>query len=241
MAAVTVTALGTLAGAAFARWSRPRTLLGGGEVVQKRPSLLRIALSSTAVSAAALSAAMIGIGGMLTAKVRNPSHDSVDFAPPHSPSVNVWPDPESERIPAAPAERIERSPSELFAAAYTAHRQAQFRTARVLYTEFLRTYPGDPIAPIAAYELGCLNMDVFGDIQTALRDFERARVLDVNGTLKEALLVRLVRANAARGDARALREHCSAYQKLYPFGADARLVEELCELSRPPRAPSHRR
>jgi len=136
--------------------------------------------------------------------------------------------PEAEEPEVTMRRRRSRpSATELFDAARAARRDGEPSRAAEAYDRFLRAYPGNPRAGIAAIELGRLRMDRLGDPAGAARAFERALRLGAGG-LREDVMARLVRAHRAAGHGSACARARDAYLGRYPEGRHADDVRDGC-------------
>lgn len=110
--------------------------------------------------------------------------------------------------------------SEAFDAARTARREGSPQDAAQAYERFLRAYPRDRRAGLAAVELGRLRMDSLDDPAGAAEAFERALRIGP-GALREDVMARLVAARRRAGQAAACQRALDAYLARYPEGRHA--------------------
>ena len=94
----------------------------------------------------------------------------------------------------------------------------------------LASYPRDPRAGLAAFELGRLRMDRLGDMPGAVRALEQAVTLAPGAELREDALARLVAASAAAHDRSVCRRARDRYLADYAGGVHHRTVDATtCE------------
>jgi transmembrane sensor len=95
------------------------------------------------------------------------------------------------------------------------------------YGEFVRRFPRDPRAGLAAFELGRIRMDSLGDPAGAVAPLGRA-LRSSGGAFREDALARLVRVHARLGNTDRCTELRERYLRLYPSGAYRAAVAGLC-------------
>jgi hypothetical protein len=99
-----------------------------------------------------------------------------------------------------------------------------------MYQELLASYPRDPRAGLAAFELGRLRMDRLGDLPGAVRALQQAVALAPGAELREDALARLVAASAAAHDHAVCARTRARYLTDYPSGVHHRTVSAAaCE------------
>jgi transmembrane sensor len=117
---------------------------------------------------------------------------------------------------------------QLFEAANRARAAGDASGAAQGYRKLLDEYPRDSRAPLAAFELGRLQMDRLGQPAQAVSSLKRALASSSGGGFREDAMARLVMAHAATG-ARAACSHARiAYLKQYPNGVHRTTVQAQC-------------
>ena len=139
--------------------------------------------------------------------------------PPASPS---WQAP--AEAPEAPA--IHDVPAELLTAADTARRSGRADDAVPLLRRIVEHHARDPRAPLAAFTMGRVLLELDRDREAA-RAFAEARRLDPTGSLAEDALVREAEAWARAGDRETAQRRAQAYLSRYPEGRRAQDVRLL--------------
>lgn len=117
---------------------------------------------------------------------------------------------------------------ELFEHARGLWRAGRIRSAAETYQTLLTTYPRDPRAGLAAFELGRLRMDRLGDVPGAVRALEQAVALAPGAELREDALARLAAANAGAHDPNGCARVRDRYLSEYPTGVHRRTVAAVC-------------
>lgn len=120
-------------------------------------------------------------------------------------------------------------PREAFDAARTARRDGSAREAAELYERFLRDFPRDDRAGLAAFELGRLRMDSLSDPRGAAQAFGRALELAPRSPFAEDARARLVDAHARAGDDAACERARARYLALHPEGRHVEAMRRSCE------------
>lgn len=171
--------------------------------------------SSDAVTPAAASLSAGGSvdgGSRASALVSAPSKSPSSEAPPPSPKT------------------VARDEGEgLFESAQRARAEGRFAEAARLFDEVRRQRRGDRRAPLAAFELGRLRLDVLGDPGGAAEAFADALALGPGSALAEDASARLVEARGKSGDRARCAEARDAYLERYPRGVYARVVAAFCK------------
>ena len=169
--------------------------------------------------------ALVGEGG----EPQRPQEDA-----PEAPAdvEDVAPPARAERAH-APA-RAARPPAgdarDLFERARSEWRAGRMAEAAKMYQELLASYPRDPRAGLAAFELGRLRMDRLGDMPGAVRALQQAVALAPGAELREDALARLVAASAAAHDHAVCTRTRARYLTDYPSGVHHRTVSAAaCE------------
>jgi transmembrane sensor len=143
---------------------------------------------------------------------------------------------DADEAPAADEGAVQRAPQraarrpagadarELFEQARSQWRAGRIEAAAQTYQSLLATYPRDPRAGLAAFELGRLRMDRLGDMPGAVQALQQAVALAPGAELREDALARLVAANAAAHDRAACARARARYLTEYPTGVHHRTV-----------------
>jgi TolA-binding protein len=107
-------------------------------------------------------------------------------------------------------------------------REGRVREAAQSYQTLLSTYPRDPRAGLAAFELGRLRMDRLGDLAGAVRALERAVALAPGSSFREDALARLVTAYAGVHNRAGCERTRDQYLREFPAGVRRRSVAAAC-------------
>ena len=107
-------------------------------------------------------------------------------------------------------------------------REGRVREAAQAYQSLLTTYPRDPRAGLAAFELGRLRMDRLGDLAGAVRALERAVALAPGSSFREDALARLVTAYAGLHNQAGCQRTRDQYLREFPAGVRKRTVAVAC-------------
>jgi transmembrane sensor len=153
-------------------------------------------------------------------KARATERAPVAAAPAHGPSVR----PEAP----GPAEVEKANAKQLFEAANRARAAGDAPGAAQNYRRLLDEYPRDSRAPLAAFELGRLQMDRLGQPAQAISSLKRALASSSGGGFREDAMARLVAAYAATGARAACARARTAYLKQYPNGVHRTTVQAQC-------------
>ena len=102
------------------------------------------------------------------------------------------------------------------------------REAAQAYQTLLSTYPRDPRAGLAAFELGRLRMDRLGDLSGAVKALERAVALAPGSSFREDALARLVTAYASVHNRSGCEQARERYLREFPAGVRKRTVAAAC-------------
>jgi TolA-binding protein len=117
----------------------------------------------------------------------------------------------------------------LFEAARAARREGRSDRAAALFAELVDQHPTDARAPIAAFELGRLRLDVLHDAPGAASALERSLALSPQASFRQDALARLVSAYDRAGRAAECTRARDRYLREYPDGVHALEVGSLCE------------
>jgi len=116
---------------------------------------------------------------------------------------------------------------DLFEAAQLSRINGNLRQSADLLNKLRKSYRSDPRASLAAFELGRMRMDIFGDATGSIDAFRDAIKLSPNATFREDAEARLVQLYHRQGDKRCEAEKAQ-YLEHYPNGAARKLVSRLC-------------
>jgi transmembrane sensor len=154
-----------------------------------------------------------------------------DVAPVAPPEPEIAPEPEHVRSTSsrASSEAAEEEGRTLFEAAREARREGRSDRAAALFAELVDQHPRDARAPLAAFELGRLRLDVLHDTAGAIEALERSLTLAPGASFRQDALARLVSAYDRAGRASACRDSRDRYLREYPDGVHALEVGSLCE------------
>jgi transmembrane sensor len=168
------------------------------------------AARTTAISLSARSAATDARGSVV-------SPDDPAVVPPRAPAPQAARDVEGPEVggarPVAPDPAVL-----LLARADRARAAQQPEQAAALLDELVTNYSQHPAAPLAAFELGRLELDVLGRPARAARALERALALELPAALAEDARARRVEAYAGSGDRDRARAAAAEYRARHPAG-----------------------
>ena len=171
------------------------------------------------------------------------------LAPTNSPDVAATPDDHASETPAPetvstaepsgtarPAagsatavKSSNESPKELFELAEMSRINGKLRDSADALNKLRRTYRSDPRAGLAAFELGRMRMDIFGDLSGSVDALRDAIQLSPGATFREDAESRLVQVYNRQGNFTACQAAKSEYLNHFPHGAANRVVSRLCE------------
>jgi len=120
------------------------------------------------------------------------------------------------------------SAEDLFRAAVDARRASRPHAAAQAWSDFLASFPDDPRAGLAAFELGRIEMDVSHDAPGALRALERAVALSPTAAFTEDAMARVVQLLDQRHDSGACKAARARYLARYAQGTYASSLSSLC-------------
>jgi transmembrane sensor len=153
---------------------------------------------------------------------------ATDIAPKPSPSPSA-PATESARPPprtdGSGAAHESQAASALFQRAENARLAGRHDEAARLLGEFLRRYPNDPRAGLAAFELGRIRLDA-RDPKGAIEALDQAE--GAGKAFEERVAARRVQALEESGDVQACRAERDAFLRRFPNGAFAATVRRRC-------------
>lgn len=121
----------------------------------------------------------------------------------------------------------EKTPEELFTLADVARVAGHDEEAISLLERIIAAYPDDPMAPVAAFTIGKLQLEQLRDFAAASESFERADTLGIPDALREQTFVRWVEALGRAGQRTRCREVAQQYRQLFP-GARSAAAEQQC-------------
>jgi hypothetical protein len=116
----------------------------------------------------------------------------------------------------------------LFDRANVARRAGLLREAADLFDQLVQDHARDRHAALAAFELGRMRMDSFGDMKGAVAALERSLSLDARRAFAEDALARLTLAYEALGDVKACNRSRERYLARYPEGVHAQYLLGRC-------------
>lgn len=128
----------------------------------------------------------------------------------------------------SPSSGRESDARELLEQASSLWREGRVREAAQAYQSLLTTYPRDPRAGLAAFELGRLRMDRLADLAGAVRALERAVALAPGSSFREDALARLVTAYAGVHNQAGCQRARDQYLREFPAGVRRRTVTAAC-------------
>jgi transmembrane sensor len=116
----------------------------------------------------------------------------------------------------------------LFAGATRARWQGRQRDAAAALEKLCRRFPNDPRAPLAAFQLGRIQLDTLHEAARAAQSFKTAASLARDPVLREDAAARRTEALDRAGDASTCRLARAAYLAEYPAGAYVGRVTAFC-------------
>ena len=148
--------------------------------------------------------------------------------PAASASAEPAPVAPKAKAPSEPADAAPPGPRELLEEANELRREGNAREAAKRYEMLLNQYGSDGRAGLAAFELGRLRMDRFGDMKGAISALEKAMALAPGSGFREDALARVVTAHARSGNLTECKRARERYLKSYPRGVHREAVLEQC-------------
>jgi hypothetical protein len=109
-----------------------------------------------------------------------------------------------------------------------ARREGDLQGAARTFERLLSTYPSDPRAGLAAFELGRLRMDRLGDMRGAVVPLQTAIKLVTDPGLREDAMARLVRTFDSLGEKELCLEARGVYLETHSTGVHVGSVAEAC-------------
>jgi transmembrane sensor len=122
---------------------------------------------------------------------------------------------------------LARSATLLLEAADAARYSGHPREAVAYLQEVLRVYGHEPLAALAAFTLGRLQLEQLGDAVAAARSFAQAYAVSANESLAQDALAREVEAWSKAGDRLSAAERARQYLQRFPQGPRAETVRLL--------------
>jgi transmembrane sensor len=169
-------------------------------------------------------------------------HAAPSGATPSAPEATVasdTPAAEVDPVPAPSATAATGSSSPhakadgaraLFERAQRARAEGRLADAKSAFRELRERYPDDPRAPLAAFELGRLELASSGDARGASRSLDQAaRSAPKGSALQEDALARRVDALDAAGDVKECESARRAYLDRFPAGVHRATVAARCK------------
>jgi len=120
------------------------------------------------------------------------------------------------------------SAKELFELAEANRLKGRPREAAAALDRLRRSFPGDPRAGLASFELGRLRMDQLGDSAGAVNALSDALRLDPSARFQEDAQARLVQLYAILGQNERCQKAQAEYQSRYPNGPHKKTVQGSC-------------
>ena len=172
-----------------------------------------------------------------SSRASDPSSDSVaepdsasnnpSFQAPVSiPSTN--PRAAATLVTSAVARSSHAGPKELFELAETSRINGKLRDSADALNKLRRTYRADARAGLAAFELGQLRMDVFGDLTGSAEALRDAIQLRPGASFREDAESRLVQLYHRQGNREACLAAKAEYLRHFPSGAASKVINQLC-------------
>ncbi len=151
----------------------------------------------------------------------SPARASASPTVDQEPAVGVEPP-----IAAEPSVKI--GPRELLDKAEQLRIRGKLRESAEVFNRLRSSHRADPRASLAAFELGRLRMDTFGDLNGSVEALRDAIALNPSATFREDAESRLVQIYHRQGNYEKCQAARLAYLKRYPNGAASKVVERLC-------------
>jgi transmembrane sensor len=116
----------------------------------------------------------------------------------------------------------------LLSSAQRARAEGRDADAALLFDKLRRTWRSDPRAPLAAFELGRLRLDVLDDPRGAEEALRDALVLGSKSPLRQEVEAARIEALSRIGDAAGCRAARDAYLTRYPDGVYSKAIGAYC-------------
>jgi hypothetical protein len=120
-------------------------------------------------------------------------------------------------------------PRELLERAEQLRIGGKLRESAEILNKLRLNYRSDPRASLAAFELGRMRMDTFGDLNGSVEALRDAIAINPSATFREDAESRLVQIYYRQGNLEKCRAAKNAYLKRFPGGAANKVVSRLCE------------
>ncbi len=130
---------------------------------------------------------------------------------------------------AASASKSSPGAKDLFEAAELARINGNLRASADSLNKLRKSYRSDPRAGLAAFELGRMRMDIFGDVNGSLDALKDAVRLSPNAPFREDAQARLIQLYNRQGNLKACQTEKTVYLAHFPKGAARKVVDRLCE------------
>jgi transmembrane sensor len=131
-------------------------------------------------------------------------------------------------LPGTSAKSAAESPKELFELAETSRINGKLHDSADALNKLRRSYRSDPRAGLAAFELGRMRMDIFGDVSGSIDALRDAIQLSPGASFREDAESRLVQLYNRQGNRDACQSERAAYLSRFPHGAASKVVSRLC-------------
>jgi len=161
--------------------------------------------------------------------VTQPSADAVVVAPAESRAARTV-TPASSHGAVARREAAQGGARLLLDQGNAARRRGDLTAAARAYQTLLAEYAEDARAGLAAFELGRLRMDQFGDLPGAITALQLAAQSLTDKGLREDAMARLVRAFERSQDLERCRAAREAYLEAYPVGTHVVAIAQACSI-----------
>jgi transmembrane sensor len=146
-----------------------------------------------------------------------------------SPSTLPGNDTSVEVDPPSTGDFAKIGPRELLQKAEQQRIRGKLRDSADLLNRLRSNYRSDPRASLAAFELGRMRMDTFGDLNGSVEALRDAIALNPSATFREDAESRLVQIYYRQGNLDKCRAAKNAYLKRFPSGAASGVVSRLCD------------
>jgi len=152
-----------------------------------------------------------------------------DREPPQGPEAAERTAPPPARAPVGPASPAPRETAKgLFDEAQRDRAEGRAEEAAQAFDRLRRSFRHDPHAPLAAFELGRLRLDVLGDPRGAEEAFRDTIALGPSSPFREDAEARRIEALSRMGDAARCAAARDAYLARWPNATYRRVVEVAC-------------
>ena len=160
-----------------------------------------------------------------------PSEPSAESQAQEQEASTAW---NVNRAPAAAAvgglanSSASAGPKDLFELAEFNRINGKYRDSAVALNKLRHIYRSDPRAGLAAFELGRIRMDIFGDLSGGADALRDAIQLSPNASFREDAESRLVQLYHRQGHFEQCKTAKEAYLRHFPNGAASKVVSRLC-------------